>query len=120
MISRSAEKARFFQRLGPPRSGRHLARFLKGVRRRCALTAEISGDSAFLILAHVLLGRLEFAAKPAANVGFQGILRCSRGLDATAVLALKCPAVEARGSALDCKEKHSRVIAHRAARPLDR
>jgi hypothetical protein len=76
--------------------------------------------SPVLLLAHVLLGRLEFAAKPAANVGFHRILRCSRGLDTTALLALKCPAVAARGSALDPREKHSRVIADRAARPLDR
>jgi hypothetical protein len=76
--------------------------------------------SPVLLLAHVLLGRLEFAAKPAANVGFRRILRCSRGLDTTALLALKCPAVAARGSALDPREKHSRVIADRAARPLDR
>ena len=76
--------------------------------------------SPVLLLAHVLLGRLEFAAKSAANVGCHRILRCSRGLDTTALLALKCPAVAARGSALDPKEKHSRVIADRAARPLDR
>jgi hypothetical protein len=120
VVSRSTEQARFFQRLGSLRSGRHLARFLKGVRRYRALTAVIGGDSAFLLLAHVLLGRLEFAAKPGANVGFHWILRCSRGLDTTALLALECPALAARGSALDPKEKHSRVIAHRAARPLDR
>jgi hypothetical protein len=84
------------------------------------MTAVISGDSVFLPLAHVLLGRLEFAAKPAANVGFHRVPRCSRGLDTTALLALKCPAVEARGSALDPGEKHSRVIADWAARPLDR
>ena len=120
MVSRSSKKAGFFQRLGSPCSGRHLARFLKGVRRSRAMTAVISGDSAFLLFAHVLLGRLEFAAKPAANVGFHWVPPCSRGLDTTAFLALECPAVAARGSALDPKEKHSRVIADRAARPLDR
>ncbi len=125
MVSRSTKKAGFFQRLGSPRSGRHLARFLKRVRRSRAMTAVISGDSAFLLLAHlllvhVLLGRLEFAAKPAANVGFLWVPRCSRGLDTTALLALECPAVAAGGSALDPGEKHSRVIADRAARPLDR
>jgi hypothetical protein len=120
MVGRSTEKAGFFQRLGSPRSGRHLARFLKGVRRSRALIAVISGDSDFLLLAHVLSGRLEFAAKPAANVGFHRVVRCHRRLDATALLALECPAVEAGGSALDPKEKHSRMIAHRTARPLDR
>jgi hypothetical protein len=80
----------------------------------------ISGDSAFLLFAHVLLGRLEFAAKPAADVGFHWVPRCSRGLDTAALLALERPAVAARGSALDPGEKHSRVIADRAARPLDR
>jgi hypothetical protein len=120
MVSRSAKKAGSFQRLGSLRSGRHLARFLKGVRRSRAMTAVISGDSAFLLFAHVLLGRLEFAAKPAANVGFHWVPRCRRGLDTAALLALECPAVAARGSALDPGEKHSRVIADRAARPLDR
>jgi hypothetical protein len=120
MVSRSSKKTGFFQRLGSPRSGRHLARFLKGVRRSRAMTAVISGDSAFLLFAHVLLGRLEFAAKPAANVGFHWVPRCCRGLDTAALLALECPAVAARGSALDPGEKHSRVIADRAARPLDR
>ena len=119
MVSRSAKKAGFFQRLGSPRSGRHLARFLKGIRRSRAMTAVISRDSAFLLFAHVLLGRLEFAAKPAANVGFHWVPRCRRGLDTAALLALECPAVAASGSALDPGEKHSRVIADRAARPLD-
>jgi hypothetical protein len=119
MVGRSTEKAGFFQRLGSPCAGRHLARFLKGVRRSRALIAVISGDSAFLLLAH-LSGRLELAAKPAANVGLHGVFRCRRRLDATAFLALECPAVEAGGSALDPKEKHSRVIAQRTARPLDR
>jgi hypothetical protein len=53
MVSRSSKKAGFFQRLGSPRSGRHLARFLKRVRRSRAMTAVISGDSAFLLLAHI-------------------------------------------------------------------
>jgi hypothetical protein len=52
MVGRSTEHAGFFQRLGSPRAGRHLARFLKGVRRYRALTALISADSAFLFLAH--------------------------------------------------------------------
>jgi hypothetical protein len=61
MISRSSKKAGFFQRLGSPRAGRHLARFLKGVaisrcaqgvRRSRAATAVISGDSALLLFAH--------------------------------------------------------------------
>jgi hypothetical protein len=120
MVGRSTEKAGFLQRIGSPRSGRHLARFLKGIRRSRALIAVITGDSAFLLLAHVLSARLEFVAKPAANVGFHRIPRCRRRLDATALLAFECPAVEAGGSALDPKEKHSRVIAHRTARPLDR
>ena len=67
-----------------------------------------------------LLARPEFAARPAANVGFHWVPRCRRGLDTAALLALECPAVAARGSALDPGEKHSRVIADRAARPLDR
>jgi len=92
-----------------------LARYDCGDQRRFRLPA-----SRPCLLAHVLLGRLEFAAKPAANVGFHWVPRCSRGLDTTAFLALECPAVAARGSALDPGEKHSRVIADRAARPLDR
>jgi hypothetical protein len=52
MVSRSSKKAGFFQRLGSPRSGRHLARFLKRVRRSRAMTAVIGGESAFLLLAH--------------------------------------------------------------------
>jgi hypothetical protein len=56
MVSRSAEKPGFFQRLGSLRAGRHLARFLKGVRRSRVLTAVIGGDSAFL--PHVLWGGL--------------------------------------------------------------
>jgi len=65
-------------------------------------------------------GRLEFAAEPLANAGFHRVLRYGRGLNTTARLALKCPAVEANGSRLDLGEKHSLVIARRAARPLDR
>jgi len=42
MVSRSTEPARFFQRLGSLRAGRHLARFLEGVRRSRVLTAVIS------------------------------------------------------------------------------
>jgi hypothetical protein len=41
-------------------------------------------------------------------------------LNTTTLLALKCSAVEASGSRLDLGEKHSLVIARRAARPLDR
>jgi hypothetical protein len=37
----------------------------------------------------------------------------------TALLALKCSAVEANGSSLDSGEKHSLVIASRAARPFN-
>jgi hypothetical protein len=104
-----------------PRGRPPLSRFDCGDQRRFRFPASRpSCFSPILLLAHVLLGRLEFAAKPAANVGFHRVLRCSRGLDTTALLALKCPAVAARGSALDPKEKHSRVIADRAARPLDR
>jgi hypothetical protein len=67
-----------------------------------------------------LLGRLEFAAKPLANAGFHWVLRYRRRLNTTALLALKCSAVEASGSRLDLGEKHSLVIARRAARPLNR
>ena len=74
----------------------------------------------FRFPASCFMGRLEFAAKPAANAGFHWAPRCSRGLNTAAALALKCPAVAARGSAVDPGEKHSRVIADRAARPLDR
>ncbi len=76
-------------------------------------TAIIGGD-------HALLGRLEFAAKPLANAGFHWVLRYRRRLNTTALLALKCSAVEASGSRLDLGEKHSLVIARRAARPLNR
>jgi hypothetical protein len=84
------------------------------------LTAIIGGDHAFLLFDHVLLGRLEFAAEPLANAGFHRVLRYGRRLNTTALLALKCSAVEASGSRLDLGEKHSLVIARRAARPLDR
>jgi len=76
-------------------------------------TAIIGGD-------HALLGRLEFAAKPLANAGLHWVLRYRRRLNTTALLALKCSAVEASGSRLDLGEKHSLVIARRAARPLNR
>ena len=76
-------------------------------------TAIIGGD-------HALLGRLEFAAKPFANAGLHWVLRYRRRLNTTALLALKCSAVEASGSRLDLGEKHSLVIARRAARPLNR
>ena len=66
------------------------------------------------------MGRLEFAAKPLANAGFHWVLRYRRRLNTTALLALKCSAVEASGSRLDLGEKHSLVIARRAARPLNR
>jgi hypothetical protein len=120
MVDRSTEMARFFQRLGSLRSGRHLARFLKGVQRSCGLTAVLGGDSAFRLLPHVLSARLECAARPSENVGSRWVLRCDRRLDTTALLALECPAVDASGSPLDPGEKHSRMTAHRAARPLDR
>ncbi len=88
--------------------------------RASGWTAVIRGDHAFLLFDHVLLGRLEFTAEPLANAGFHRVLRYGRGLNTTALLALKCPAVEAGGSRLDLGEKHSLVIARRAARPLDR
>ena len=81
--------------------------------RSRVLTAIIGGD-------HALLGRLEFAAKPLANAGLHWVLRYRRRLNTTALLALKCSAVEASGSRLDLGEKHSLVIARRAARPLNR
>jgi hypothetical protein len=106
--------ARFrLQRLGLLRPGWHLTRFLEGIRRSRALTAIIGRD-------HALLGRLEFAAKPLANAGFHWVRRYRRRLNTTAPLALKCSAVEASGSRLDLGEKHSLVIARRAARPLNR
>jgi len=95
------------------RGRRASACFLEGIRRSRALTAIIGGD-------HALLGRLEFAAKPLANAGFHWILRYRRRLNTTALLALKCSAVEASGSRLDLGEKHSLLIARRAARPLNR
>jgi hypothetical protein len=119
-VGRSAEQTGFFECLGSRRPGRHLTRLLEGVHRSRVLTAVIGGDHAFLLFDHVLLGRLEFAAEPLANAGFHRVLRYGRRLNATTLLALKCSAVEARGSRLDLGEKHSLVIARRAARPLDR
>jgi hypothetical protein len=120
VIGRSTELARFFERLGSLRAGRHLTRFLEGIQRSRGLDEVIGGDSAFRLLSHVLSGRPGFAARPPKHLGFHRLLRCCRGLDTTALLALECPALEARGSALDPGEKHSLVTAHRAARPLDR
>ena len=119
-VGRSAEQACFLERLGSRRPGRHLTRLLEGVHRSGVLTAVIGGDHAFLLFDHVLLGRLEFAAEPLANAGFHRVLRYGRRLNTTTVLALKCSAVEAGGSRLDLGEKHSLLIARRAARPLDR
>jgi len=51
-VGRSAEQARFLERLGPLRPGRHLTRLLEGVDRPCALTAIIGRDHAFLPFAH--------------------------------------------------------------------
>lgn len=67
-----------------------------------------------------LLGRLEFAAKPLANAGLHWVRRYGGRLNTTALLALKGSAVEASGSRLDLGEKHSLVIAGRAARPFNR
>jgi hypothetical protein len=119
-VGRSAEQAGFLERFGSRRPGRHLTCLLEGVHCSGVLTAIIGRDHAFLLFDHVLLGRLEFAAEPLPNAGFHRVLRYGRGLNTTALLALKCPAVEARGSCLDLGEKHSLVIARRAARPLDR
>ena len=119
-VGRSAEQARLLERLGPRRPGRHLTRCLEGIRRSRVLAAIIGGDHAFLPFAHILLGRLEFAAKPLANAGFHWVRRYRRRLNTTALLALKCSAVEASGSRLDLGEKHSLVIARRAPRPLNR
>jgi hypothetical protein len=47
-VGRSAEQARLLERLGPRRAGRHLTRFIEGVRRSRALTAIIGRDHAFL------------------------------------------------------------------------
>jgi hypothetical protein len=60
------------ERLSSLRPGRHLTRSRASIAR--ALTAIISGDHAFLLFAHVLLGRLELAAEPLANAGFHGVL----------------------------------------------
>ena len=73
-----------------------------------------------MFLLGFLLGRLEFAAKPLANAGFHWVRRYGRRLNTTALLALKCSAVEASGSRLDLGEKHSLVIARQAARPFNR
>ena len=73
-----------------------------------------------MFLLWFLLGRLEFAAKPLANAGFHWVRRYGRRLNTTALLALKCSAVEASGPRLDLGEKHSLVIARRAARPFNR
>jgi hypothetical protein len=73
-----------------------------------------------MFLLGFLLGRLEFAAKPLANAGLHWVRRYGRRLNTTALLALKCSAVEASGSRLDLGEKHSLVIARRAARPFNR
>ena len=91
-----------------------------GVHCSGVLTVIIGRDHAFLLFDHVLLGRLEFAAEPLADAGFHRVLRYGRRLNTTALLALKCSAVETGGSRLDLGEKHSLVIARRAARPLDR
>ena len=85
------------------------------------LTAIIGRDHAFQPFAHgSYWGGLSSPAKPLANAGFHWVLRYGRGLNTTAPLALKCSAVEASGSRLDLGEKHSLVIARRAARPLNR
>jgi hypothetical protein len=119
-VGRSAEPAGFLECLGSRRPGRHLACLLEGVHRAGVVTAVIRGDHAFLLFAHGLSGWLEFATQPLADAGFHRVLRYGRGLNTTALLAFKCSAVEASGSRLDLGEKHSLVIACRAARPLDR
>ncbi len=120
-IGRSAQQARLLECLGPLRPGRYLTRFLEGVHRPRAFDGDYRPRSCFpAFRPWFLLGRLEFAAKPLANAGFHWVLRYGRGLNTTAPLALKCSAVEASGSRLDLGEKHSLVIARRAARPLNR
>src|SRR5882724_3371037 len=101
-IGRSVQQARLLECLGPLRPGRYLTRFLEGVHRPRAFDGDYRPRSCFpAFRPWFLLGRL-------------------RGLNTTAPLALKCSAVEASGSRLDLGEKHSLVIARRAARPLNR
>jgi hypothetical protein len=52
----------FFERVGSLRTGRHPARFLKGIHRAYILVADVRRS--FLLHDHILVWRLEFAEKP--------------------------------------------------------
>ena len=61
-VRNASKQASFFERVGSLRTGRHPARFLKGIHRACILAADVRRS--FLLHNHILVRRLEFAAKP--------------------------------------------------------
>jgi hypothetical protein len=61
-VCNAPKQARFLERIGSLRAGWHPARFLKGIHRGCILAADIGRS--ILLHDHILVRRLEFAAKP--------------------------------------------------------
>jgi hypothetical protein len=55
-VRNASKQARFFERVGSLRTGRHPARFLKGIHRACILAADVRGG--FLLHDHILVWRL--------------------------------------------------------------
>jgi hypothetical protein len=53
-VRNASKQAGFFQRVGSLRTGRHPARFLKGIHRACILAADVRGG--FLLHDHILKG----------------------------------------------------------------
>jgi hypothetical protein len=55
-VRNASKQARFFQCVGSLRTGRHAARFLKGIHRACILAADVRRG--FLLHDHILVWRL--------------------------------------------------------------
>jgi hypothetical protein len=61
-VGNAPKQASFFERVGSLRTGRHLARFLKGIHRACILAAAVSRG--VLLHDRALVRRLESTKKP--------------------------------------------------------
>jgi hypothetical protein len=55
-VRNASKQAGFFERIGSLRTGRHPARFLKGIHRACILAADVRRG--FLLQVHILVWRL--------------------------------------------------------------
>jgi hypothetical protein len=55
-VRNASKQAGFFERIGSLRTGRHPARFLKGIHRACILATDVRRG--FLLHVHILVWRL--------------------------------------------------------------